>query len=65
MFMIIECKYVRDWVYMIGIEYISEGMSVSNVGIEYILSGSSIYVRDLQYLNQYCWDIISMLGLNN
>ena len=27
---------------MFGIEYISEGMSVSNVGIEYILSGSSI-----------------------
>ena len=54
MFMIIECKYVRDRVYMIGIEYINEGMSISNVGIEYILSGSSIYVRDLEYLSQYC-----------
>jgi hypothetical protein len=54
MFMIIECKYVRNLFNMFGIEYISEGMSVSNVGIEYILSGSSIYVRDLEYLSQYC-----------
>ena len=54
MFMIIECKYVRDLFNIIRIEYISEQMSVSNVGIEYILSGSSIYVRDLEYLSQYC-----------
>jgi len=63
--LLIECKYVRDLFNMFGIEYISEKMSIRNVGIEYILSGSSIYVRDLEYLSQYCWDIISMLGLSN
>jgi hypothetical protein len=54
MFMIIKCKYVRDLFNVFGIEYISEQMSVSNVGIEYIMSGSSIYIRDLEYLSQYC-----------
>jgi hypothetical protein len=34
MFMIIECKYVRDLFKKTGIEYISEQISVSNVGIE-------------------------------
>jgi len=37
MFMIIECKYVRDLFNMFGIEYISEGMSVNMIGIEYII----------------------------
>jgi len=49
--------YDRDWVYIIGIRYIEEELTVCNVGIKYLWPGLAIYDRD--------WVFLYMTGIEN